>query len=296
VFESIINSFFTIHFAFYIAIFAILSQLLLLSFFILNWARSKVSRVIITLFSVVIACSIFTDTYWAIRYAEKLSFIATNYSFLAGMAWALTVLQFLVIFYFVNRILPKKFKLNYYSIWLITLIAAILMGNFIFYIFSNVMLLGNYSYTLVDLYVMLVAVLITYKIIKIILNKTIPKLLQQQLMVYAFIFPIPYFLVDFVPSLFSIFSYPYQSGPLLESLGRIIFVAALFFSMRKLLKIRFLNVAEEVTAQHRAGFFEDYEPVFEEVSNASTIGEVRHIVKQFFSDVFGQDAHKIHLF
>ena len=147
------------------------------------------------------------------------------------------------------------------------------------------------------LYILIVSAQTLYQAGTIIITHNIPRILKHQLTIFILALFIPFLIIklatvnpfDFSPNNI-IISYPFII------LSAIALTCAIYFCTKKLIGMRFLNVKDHVETGYNINFIKDFKKTLGSLSHVSNLGELNHIVLQFFKNMFIISHEKVHLY
>ncbi len=119
-----------------------------------------------------------------------------------------------------------------------------------------------------------------------------PKILKEQLTILIKYLLFPYVATECIHGIL-VFkkSYFYVE----DSFSALIFTFAIYFAMRKVMGIRFLNFQNHVQATKTFNFIDDFKNVLEKLSYTNSVAELSILTQLFFKDAFGIRADSSHL-
>ncbi len=111
------------------------------------------------------------------------------------------------------------------------------------------------------------------------------KILKKQLLSFSHLIVIPYILLN----IWLTFSFDPKTDTqsILAQAGSVIFIAlALYYTLKKIIHIRFLNIHTHVRAQHSFNFVHDFKTILDNLSSATSINEMKLLTQRFFNQAF----------
>jgi len=255
-----------------------------------------------------LAASTFSDFCWLINLIQKYTFLSETLSharvFLLRLQWAALTIEYLLLALFIERLSNKQFS---YSIWHYSLMAfsacCTLYLTAIAYLNYSIIKTAErtfeyYIYGSIDIYFF--ATLIPSLIIALRNSKKIgiPRILQQQVSVVIFYFLVPHLIFlalstnpYTIVTLRSIGVHQY----LFITINEIFYLFALYFCVRKMLGLRFLNIHNHVQASTNYNFMHDFRVLLQQLGQVMSIEELEHISKSFFERAFRIPSDATHL-
>ncbi len=116
----------------------------------------------------------------------------------------------------------------------------------------------------------------------------LPQILRKQLRLLLKWVIVPMWLSDFIQI------YPLSTSPLWDTnsyfaaaFSMILITYAAYYCVQKIIKLRFLNLEEHVRSDTKFNFINNFKDILEQLSQATSVQEIRHITQAFFKDAFG---------
>lgn len=273
--------------------------------------HSNSIKQLLFLLTIILAGEISNDVAWILRvfrghYASD--FPIQIVFFFIRIAWGLFILQYLALGLFVER-LANKNKLN--------------LVNFIFIIISSISaccyfalaifgfdtntnearpVLEFVGMKLAHFYMFIVLVPSAYHAYKAIRSQKFPKILKQQLTTFLLYLVIPKLFFEFIENNPLILFFPFFQITIVPgnyasiAISTILMTYAIYFSARRMMGLRFLNLNKQVEASHRFNFVDDFKHVLEQLSQVTSVAELKHIIQAFYKEAFGVPSEKATLY
>ena len=266
-------------------------KIYLLFFLSLKVAQpTKIRKQFFLLLSIII-CSAIIDISWLIWLVQKILFSNENYRclaiFIARCAWAVNYILFLVLGFFVESLCEKNYILKLRQKFFIALgIPWVIYYISIAFIQFNVIANENRFFEhivnkigTISIPLFLVIPALYSTIIKLRKND-FPKILKKQVAVLIKYLILPYVITQ-IMDFFSIFhSKPY----IIAGLSNAFLAYAIYFSISKIMKLRFLNFADTIQASEKFTFIDHFKTFLANIGKAKSLNEIDLITQTFFKD------------
>ena len=128
-----------------------------------------------------------------------------------------------------------------------------------------------------------------YVAIKTLQRNYFPKILKKQLIILNKLFIAPYLLTQIM----DIISVYHKQPFILIGLSNAFLAAGIYFSITKIIKLRFLNFEENVQPTNNIEFIDNFKSFLSAITNTKSLAEVTMLVKNFFKDNFNIDTNHI---
>ena len=248
--------------------------------------------------------ALFGDIAWIFKLGREIFVPDFSYQFITffiRIAWALLLVQYQALSLFVYSLTNKKFYLTLIN--KITIFcSSVFSGYFIFislfhwnYLcdemerqlaLEQVVFFEQKVMKLAVFYLIFVlSIPAFFTIMKKLRNAQVPKILAQQLKLFTAFFIGPYFVTEFILGFcISSINNP-ESRPIL-AFSTVLLVGALYYCMKKIMGLRFLNSSDHVIAPPKTNVLEEFKTVLEQLSSSSSMQELSHITQTFFKESF----------
>lgn len=251
--------------------------------------------------------AIVEDLAWIILLTKKVLFPTTiGFSiyfidFIHRISWAFYALEYLALALFLESLTERNNEFNIRKkvciiissafiivFCLLTLINILLYE--IAYIFSKIERL----YVIYALFFLMpMAIFFTLKKMR---KKKIPRLINQQLHILIQFLIAPRVISD----LLQYFPYNFNPGQFTEgyamnAISTLILSIALFYCLKKVIRLRFLNFQNHVQEHHRFNFVNGFKDTLEELAKATSMKELGHITQTFFKEAFHIPGNRVSL-
>jgi len=265
--------------------------------------ESKLSPPLLLLLLVLVGGMV-EDIAWLIRLCELLFIPNLDYRIALipiRMAWAFFVIRYQALALLIENLSEKSPRLKIHqSIFLIisTTISLFFIG-LTFYLFSSTERppIEFKAMSFASIYntvpLILVSLVITlWKLRK----KQVPRIIKRQLKILIRYLVIPVVAADFIQI------YPFNFAPSLIThqlslvgIATIALTCTIYYSARKVMGLRFLNLYEHVRSPKGFNFMQDFKNVLEQFSHVTNDRELIHITQNFFKDAFNIPARMTRL-
>lgn len=259
-----------------------------------------------------IAGSMVGDIAWLVKLCRELWFSALSYgivTFFIRIAWGFFILQYQSLALFIESLTEKNFKLRAFHKILISI-----GGSFVLYFFY----LAFFDSSLTDemerekaqsfdatmpteIHVMRYVVYYLFNLLLLpslfftlrkLHNANLPLILRKQLRIFIQFLLCPYILVELLQAAHFLFpSFAYYSRQIV-SISTLLLIYAIYYCIKKVIGLRFLNFNTHVQAHYKANFIDDFKNVLEQLSYTASIQELSHIIQTFFKDAFDVSMRK----
>ncbi len=263
----------------------------------------------------VLAGSIVCDSAWIIKIVREIFFPYTPYTFVIffiRLAWAFLILQYQSLGLFIESLSEKNFSLK--TIHKILLFPSSLFCLYFLYMaFFDVSLMTELEreiakdigfsapfeikmmrYTV--FYLLSLSLSSLFFSIKKIRTSNLPKILNKQLTIFLAYLILPYLFIEFLQGayvsfkVFQAYFYP------CVSISTLLLTYAVYYCMRKVMGLRFLNFNDHVQSKYIYNFIDDFKDALEQLSFATDMQELGHITQMFFKNAFNLSLHNVTLY
>lgn len=124
-----------------------------------------------------------------------------------------------------------------------------------------------------------------------------PKLLHKQVSIFINFLVVPRLFLDIVvmDPLGLLPKYYHDFAPATAIIASYIALYIIYFSARKMLGMRFLNVSDQVEGQARFNFIHDIKRVLQDLGHVASLQELSNIIRRFYEHSFAIPPEKIRL-
>jgi DNA-binding NtrC family response regulator len=249
----------------------------------------------------VLACGLIVDFSWILVLLQATILPTLDYRlglFITRIAWGANYILFLALGFFIESLSEKNFTIK-----LRQKILTCLGFPWILY-FITIAFIQNNNNSLVmrsiELYIMQFGTLFIplflilpslYFTIRKISTNSFPKILKKQLSILIKYLITPYL---FTQSM-DIFALYYHQLSVISCLSNTFLACAIYFSISKIMKLRFLNLVSNVQPPQNFEFIDHFKTFLSTITNAKSLNEVTLIVKTFFQESLHINTNKIML-
>jgi hypothetical protein len=207
--------------------------------------------------------------------------------FILRWAWAFELIKFQSLGLFIESLGEKKYKIPIHQ-KILLLFTGIFVAFFMTISFThfNAVIAPPLASKVVRIcvfYTFIMIFLPSYTITKKLRDAQLPKILRKQITMFLKFLIAPYLFSQLLEiTVFESLTHAYIatciSAPLLT--------AAIFYSLRKVMGLRFLNFESHVQSKEKSHPINNFKTVLENLSYATNLKELVHITQQFFKDEF----------
>ncbi len=276
--------------------------------------RTTTSKLSWFLLLCVLLGSMVSDIAWISKLTRQLIFPYSYklHIFIVRCSWAAMVIQYQSLALFVESIVYKKYRPNLRQ-YITSTMSTVFSFYFVYIAFfdnnitdeidrhkalSFISLkspLEAQMIACVALYilvcVMLPALYFSSKAIK---TKKLPRLLQKQLTIFINYFLYPFLFIECSIS-FNILQRYEDYRSIILGISSLLVCFSIFYCIRAILRLRFLNMDKELYAPKRANFVDEFKETLDQLSKVNTIAELSHITQHFFKKSFNVSPKKVSL-
>jgi len=272
-----------------------------------NTFSNKRSHTSLILLITYIAGSMLADLAWVIKFAREiyLPFVDIRIQlFCIRIIWALNVIQYHSLALFIESLIKTEKLLGIRQKIYIFVTTAISVSFFVVaFTKLNVITSPNKEPVLkflfnAQLFYNLYCLLLVSTIITLVrLRKAkIPKMLKKQLKIFLWVLIAPNLAAElshFYP--FDVFHNFLNNQFALVAISLILTTATVFYSIKKVMGLRFLNMKHPQPKQ-QFDFIQDFKNVLEQFSQVTSTRELEHITQNFLKTAFCIPTQKTHLY
>jgi len=283
---------------------SVIFKLGIIIWLVVQGIRSKTaSRQRLLLMLVLIGAAV-ADSAWVLKLVHSLflPFINENIvSFWIRLAWAFSVVQYQAQGLFIESLIEKtnlfsarqKFFLSLSCIFLIYFagVSLIQFGKPT----NAFMLFMQQAFSVYSL-CLLIPISVIISILKI-RQLQLPRILRQQLKLFIICFILPHTISDILQV------YPFNFSPeyvassyAFVGISAVLLTLAIYYSIRKVMGLRFLNSNSHVQSHRHYGFIDGFKEALEQLSHATNMKELGHITQKFFKETFEIKFGHTHLY
>lgn len=259
------------------------------------------------------------DIAWISKLTRQLIFPFSYklHIFIVRCSWAAMIIQYQSLALFTESLIYKKYRLHirhYITTAISTAIALYILyiaccedyltdelerHSALLNISSNSPL--EFKIMLYATFYLLICVIVpslffTFKKIKVI---KFPKILKKQLAVLITNFLFPFVFIECLMA-WNVWNnsqnYYNNTSTIFLSVSTILLSFSLFYCIRKILRLRFLNLNSQIDAPKRANFADEFKEILEQLSKVSSLSELSHITQHFFKKSFDIPSKKVSFF
>lgn len=277
-------------------------KIYLLLFLLLKAFRSAKIKKHLILLLMVLACSFVVDFSWVVAIISTTVLPDIDFRpalFIIRIAWGINYVLFLALSFFIESLCDKDFTLKFRRKILILLGCP-------WVLYFTTIALFQFNVTsiderIVERFIMQVGSIFIpsflilpslYVIIQKISSDSFPKILKKQLIILIKYLISPYLLTQLLDS----FSIYYPQLFVIICLSNAFLACAIYFSISKIMKLRFLNLVDKVQPPQKFAFIDHFKSFLENITNAKSLNEVNFIVQNFFKDCLHINPNRVTLY
>jgi transcriptional regulator with PAS, ATPase and Fis domain len=253
----------------------------------------------------VLTGAMFSDAAWIFFNSHRLFWTESDSSlvlFFIRLAWAMTIVQYQSLGLFIESLINKNYKIHFYQKGLM-LISSFLVFSFLFIAIFNFNNPINRPFFELNFLLPCTGWFIFISTIPIILISLrqiqasgVPTILKKQLKLLIQFIIVPQLFFDFIQIFPFNFSQTYSANNFaVVSISTMLLTFGLYFTVKQIIGLRFLNFQTHVQATTGFNFIDDFKDVLEQLSSALTKQELSHISGSFFKNAFRLQANRIFL-
>jgi len=145
-------------------------------------------------------------------------------------------------------------------------------------------------------FLMLPSVLITVNKLR---ASSMPRILKKQIKLFILGIILPLWSSDFI-QIISLFISPLEkwinTNYIFVNLSNILITYAVFYSMRRIMGLRFLNLKDKIQSTIDINFIDNFKIILNRLSHISNEQELNHVTQEFFKEAFDVPFSKINLY
>ncbi len=267
--------------------------------------RSQIPQPLIFLIAT-LASSLFGDIAWITKLLREIVLYNLSYSvvlFIIRIAWGFLIIQYQSLAFFIQTLTEKNWKLSILQKGLV--IVSCTFSTYFFYIafFDTATYMNEYERQLASdsssavyceylmmhyasLYLLAIIIPCLYFAFQRIHSLEIPKILRSQLKIFIRHLLSPYLFVEFLLASSFIFpSIAHNLYPII-TLSTILLVSAIYYCMRRVMYLRFLNFTRHVQSSGKVTIAHDFRNALEQLVQANSMQEFKHITQTLFKEFF----------
>lgn len=261
----------------------------------------------------VLVGSLVGDFSWFFKLVREIWHVPEDYAtitFVIRIGWAFMVLQYQALALFIESLPESNFRLKKRH-FLTMVISFTLAGYFFYLAFFNAILLNELereqakrtigNSTPLEIAIMrYVAFYLLYLLIVPSLIATIikmrrsnfPKILYQQMRVFIQFLMAPYFFSEFIQTIIILFNVKQPHLYPIVSISTIMLMYAVYYCIKRVIGLRFLNFSTHVQDYKRFNFINDFKVTLEQLSHVTSLQELSHLTQTFFKEAFDTPLRK----
>jgi transcriptional regulator with GAF, ATPase, and Fis domain len=240
---------------------------------------------------VILSCSIFQEAFWIIKLLQ------CDFIILSRIGWILSIIEYLSLSFFIDYLVnPRSEDIS----WRQYIFAFTALSLCCFQIFIIISHLGHPHdkttfelafYKFLYFYILGLLIPCLYSSLRVINSNTLPKILTAQIKTFIKWFIIPHLVIEFLGVSPSIF-FSQLSINAFISISTILLTYALYFLVKKMVNIRFLNIRPHVETTYNTDFINDFKDILEQLAYVTNNNQIKQIINSFFKKALKIPAGK----
>ena len=267
---------------------AIIIKIAILIAFIRLKRSTQFSPRLYFLVLVILLCSISLESFGIIRLIQNNFVLYLNTINLSRIGWLLCIAEYLSLAFFIDYLInPKSTTLSwrqkFYALTALSLGCIqilIILSHSTLHAQDRTLFELDF-YKLIYFYIIALFIPSLYSSLNLIRSKTLPKILTTQIKVFIRWLIIPHLVIELLAVSPSIFLSQLGILPLL-SVSTILLTYALYYSVKKMVNIRFLNIRNHVETTYNISFINDFKDILEQLAYVTNTNQIKQIINNFF--------------
>lgn len=271
-------------------------KMTLLYFFVIRIFKSRHVPTAWYYLLIILIASSLEDFSWVTTLSSRTilpTITPTARLFIIRIGWAANVIAYQTLSLFIETFIQKPPRLAWYQYIFIPISSAffaffLVTACYNFTIGQSILEMSVQTYQ--SIYVILILMPFTILIATYSLRKEIiPRILAQQLITVIQFLLLPHLIAN----LYQVYPFTFLIGKIANNcaavgISGIFLTLALYYCVRKIIGLRFLDIHSHVHAldSDKFNFVKDFKSTLEELGNSSSTSEIRYIVQHFFNHAF----------
>jgi len=267
---------------------------------------TKNTKIVWFLIALILISTLILDANWILKLANKTKITEIPFAYLAlfcQVGYPFDIIRYIACIGFLDILIQKKSSLNlswFYraSIATLTSIITLFVYEYVYYsdplTYSRVL---SVIYPILYFYLIAVfipaTILIAYTSTKI----ALPTILHYQMHIILYYVVTPYTILEVLTTNpFTLFTHtPLRSNYFFISISTIHLAATLYYCIKKMALLRFLNIKQQVIAIHAFTFIKNFKNILDTLHHATTEAELIKVAQEFFQTSFSLPANTVQL-
>lgn len=280
---------------------ALLLKVAIIFVLIQSYIHSTKTRLPQQLFFLIITIIglIASDIAWFIKALENLCY--PKYSiilFFIRIAWGLMALQYQALSLFIETLTEQKPTFNVRQ----KISSALSFSFFLFFFFvalTDINCQSSRDRSYIEFFTLKAEIVYLFFLImpstlffslRRLKKMSLPRILKKQITLLLKFLIIPWFICEILQNLtFQLAPGFVANSKALSILSTLLVTGAIYFAIRRILGLRFLNLRKQIQASkqfYTYAFIDNFKDVLEQLSFATTMTELGHITKTYFKNCF----------
>lgn len=281
-----------------IKVIAIIVKIVILVAFVRLKQSTQFSLKLYFLVLTILLCSIFQESFGIIRLIENNFLLSLPTIHLSRIGWILSIVEYLSLSFFIDYLInPRKETLSWrqkiYALTALSLCCfqALLIAAHLSLHVQEKTPFELTFYKLIYCYIIILMLPSLYNSIRVIRSRKLPKILTTQIKVFINWLIIPHLVIELLAVSPAIFLYKASILPLL-SISTVLLTYAFYYSVKKMVNIRFLNIRSHVETTYNTNFINEFKDILEQLAYVTNSNQIKHIINAFFKQTLDIPAGK----
>lgn len=267
--------------------------------------QAKTTPLPIHFLMLVLLSSLLCDISWILTPFQSLIDFRI-YNTFVRISWAFTILFYQALTFFIESLtqqhstitLRQKFFLTI-SLLFFSFYIGIAVIDFNCASYENKYWIEKKMFSPVSIFFIFSLMLSCVIIFKKLRTNCTPRILTKQIKLFMLGIILPLFISDCIQVASLIISplkYWINSNYTFANLSNILLIYAIFYSMRRIIGLRFLNLKSKIQSPINFSFMDNFKIILERLSRVTNQNELNHVAQEFFKDAFDIPFSKINLY
>lgn len=262
---------------------------------------AKIQKQLLLLLTV-LTCSLIVDFSWVAGLFLATHLFGIDYKtalFIIRIAWAINYILFLALGFFIESLCEKNYIFKFRQKFFIYL-GTPWISYFVYIAFMHFNTVDPkeriLEQTIIRTGALIAPFLLVlpslYFTIRIIKKNTFPKILKKQISILVKYLIFPYLITQFM----DYFSIYYKQLYLIIGLSNSFLAWAIYFSISKIMKLRFLNFSKNIQSPQKFKFIDHFKNFLASITQAKSLNEINYIIKTFFRESLSIDPNRVAIY
>jgi len=285
-----------------------LLKLLIIIFTINQSVNTRVAQRLRLLLLAILIANMFSDIAWILELLQNMSLLKIDphmKTFIGRVSWGFVGMQYQGLALFLEGLVTRKF-LSTIRQKICCAIAVLFMlfqmsTAFIYFdhpeAFPLIIIINRIVITYYTLFLLPFSLLIVICKLR---SEPLPHILSKQLRIIIYGLIIPHLVSEIIQSFPVYFKTPaydwVTSSYAVVALSALFLSIALFYSARKVMGLRFLNLRDHVQALPKLNFITNFKVILDQLGQVATTRELQFVTQNFFKEAHGIPLKKTRLY